>query len=121
MQQIEGWLLLLYAASLPLSMTASWILYIAGLSVTILLRILGKRADPSIPDGRTTFNDLLQAPLTIPLLIFTLVVFVSGLLNGGIKEGFQSIWSLKPLAVYFWADWAWLLPVALAAAAIVLK
>jgi O-antigen ligase len=103
MQQIEGWLLLLYAASLPLSMTASWVLYIAGLSVTVLLRVLETRGDSTAPTAAGSFRDLLQAPLTIPLLIFTAAVFISGLLNGGLKEAFQSVWALKAVAVYLWA------------------
>jgi O-antigen ligase len=92
-ERIEGWLLLLYAASLPLSMTASWVLYIAGLSWTIVHRILlGSR-----------FSELSKAPLAVPLLVFVSAVFVSGTLNGGIREGIQSIWSLKALGVYPWA------------------
>jgi hypothetical protein len=103
LQHLEGWLLLLYAASLPLSMTASWVLYIAGLSVTVLLRVLETRAGSAAPADAGSFRDLMRAPLTIPLLIFTAAVFISGLLNGGIKEGLQSIWALKALAVYLWA------------------
>jgi O-antigen ligase len=42
-------------------------------------------------------------PLTVPILVFVAVNFVSGAVNGGLKEAFASIATLRTLVVYFWA------------------
>ncbi|MDZ4833024.1 MAG: O-antigen ligase family protein [Candidatus Melainabacteria bacterium] len=41
------------------------------------------------------------APLAIPLLVFAIAVFISGIFNGGIKEGFSSMSTLRTFLVYF--------------------
>lgn len=88
-------LVLAYAASLPLSLTLSWVLLIAGLATWLAVRVAsltGSKGRPwQVP------------PLAVPLAVFCLFVFLSGAVAGGLPEGFKSVWSLKQLVVYFWA------------------
>ena len=65
------------AVSLGVSITLSWIFLIA-LGLWILVRCLSDR-EPSMFIG--FLGALSKAPLTIPLLIYCLVLFISGYVN----------------------------------------
>jgi len=93
---IETVLAYAYAASLPLTLTGSWIVLIVGLAVFLLKTLIG------IKDAKGILPSLLAAPFTLPLLIFLSAVALSGFANGGVGECLNSIWSLRALLVYFW-------------------
>lgn len=103
---LEGLLVVVFAASLPVSLTASWILFTAGVITSIVVFLLEKRAGNSA----FQFKVLWGAPLTLPLLLFVAIVTVSGAYNSGggadvLKQGWRSFWAMKGLFVYFWARW----------------
>ncbi len=78
-----------YAASLPLTLTGSWIILAIGLAVWLLKFAFGAR-------------DCSRPPFTVPLLIFLSAVAISGLVNGGVFEALNSVWTFRALVVYFW-------------------
>lgn len=92
--KLEVFLVLAYAFSLPLSMTLSWGLLIAGMVMATILWLFNRREGEQLP--------VEAAPLLMPLVTLGGVVMLSGFANGGIGEGFASLWALKPLLVYFW-------------------
>lgn len=94
---VESVLAYAYAASLPITLTGSWVILAAGIAVWVLQAGF-KAKDAKAKDLLAVFT----YPFAKPLLIFALVVFVSGLLNGGISEAWNSFWSLRALLVYFW-------------------
>lgn len=106
MLSVEKWVAYAYAASLPLSMTASWGLFIVGLVIRGAL-LVDARA------RQETKVALWSAPLTIPLAIFALSVAISGAFNseptyghvgsGALGEAWNSVSTLKNLLPYFWA------------------
>ncbi|MBY0548977.1 MAG: O-antigen ligase family protein [Candidatus Obscuribacterales bacterium] len=103
---VEKWVAYAYAASLPLSMTASWGLFIVGLVIRCVL-LLDARA------RQETKAAILSAPLTIPLAVFAVSVAISGAFNseptygqwgsGALGEAWNSLGTLKNLLPYFWA------------------
>lgn len=107
---LEGLLVVLFAASLPVSLTASWILFTAGLITSIVVFFVERRQDGATPAPAHQFQVLSRAPLTLPMFLFLLVVTISGAYNssGGadvLKQGWRSLWALKGLFIYFWARW----------------
>ncbi|MBX9770249.1 MAG: O-antigen ligase family protein [Candidatus Obscuribacterales bacterium] len=78
-----------YAASLPLTLTGSWIILGIGLVVWLLKIALGLR-------------DAKMAPFAVPLLIFLFAVAISGFVSDGVNEAFQSVWTFRALIVYLW-------------------
>lgn len=106
LRSLESLLIVLFAASLPVSLTASWILFTAGVITSIVVFLLEKREGVSAAQ----FKVLWGAPLSLPLLLFLTIVTISGACNnsGGadvFKQGWRSFWALKGLFVYFWARW----------------
>lgn len=103
----ERWLLYSYLCSLPLSMTLSWVLFIAGGSLRLFLMIAERSLRTDSIDG------LRQAPLLPPLLIFATAVAVSGAFNsqpqygqlgpGWLPEALESLFTLKNLLPCLWA------------------
>jgi len=94
----QALLVVLYAISLPLSLTASWAVLLSGIAVWILQAIVGRRPSPASPALAPSLP-----PLAAPLGVFAGVVTVSGLVNGGLGEAGKSLESLRALLVYFWA------------------
>ncbi len=94
LDSLQAVLLIGYAGSLSLPITIPWILLIVGL-VVLLAQIL-------ISVRLKSFKMVLP-PLTVPILVFVAVNFISGAVNGGLKEAFASIATLRTLVVYFWA------------------
>ena len=104
---LERWVAYAYLVSLPLSLTASWALFISGLSLRLLLLCLDKSARVQ------SWQSFRSAPLAIPLTVFALAVSLSGAFNsepvygqlgaGAFLEAWQSFASLKNLAPYLWA------------------
>jgi O-antigen ligase len=93
--RINEILVIAYAASLPLSLTLSWVLLIAGLATWAAARIIDRAGRHGRPWQ--------LPPLALPLAVFLLLVFISGAAAGGLPEGLKSLFSLKQLVVYFWA------------------
>lgn len=91
---VETVLAYAYAASLPLTLSGSWVILVIGLVVWLAKGVIGK--------DKQALLSLREAPFAIPLLIFIVAVFVSGLVNGGISEAGKSVWTLRSLIVYFW-------------------
>lgn len=106
---VEEFLVVSYAASLPLSLTLSWALFLAGMVVSSVSFILEK----NINRGNESKWQL--PPLLIPLLIMALAVTISGAFNGAsvpgrlgtafFSEALASLYSLKTLLPYLWANW----------------
>lgn len=106
----QCWLVVAFAVSLSLPITFPWIVLIAGMAVLAILAVLeavlARHAVLPAVQARPSF---LLSPLAVPLAAFAVAAYLSGVLapeRGGIKEGLQSIWSLKALLVYFWAHQA---------------
>jgi O-antigen ligase len=97
--RVQTALLLAYAAVLPVSMTASWVVLIAGLFV-LAIQLLSSAIAHSC-NGK--LQVLAGAPLLKPLLVFIAAVAVSGLVNGGLLEALSSVLTLKGILCYFWA------------------
>lgn len=96
--QPQRLLVVLYAASLPISLSASWVILSIGLAVW-LLEIVA-----ACLQSRSMVLDLAKPPLLLPLSLFGAAVFASGLVAGGIVQAFDSLVSLRALLVYFWAE-----------------
>lgn len=95
LRAFEVVLVVLYALALPLPITIPWALLIAGMVVGVLLCLLS----PS----KSSLSGTNLPPFLIPLLIFAVLVTVSGLVNGGVQEAFKSLSSLRAILVYPWA------------------
>lgn len=94
-RQLQRALLVGYAVSLPLSLTLSWILFVAGLIASGVVLALDRGARSAVVARGLP-------PLTIPIFVFAAMVTLSGGVAGGVSEAFASLWTLKPLLVYFW-------------------
>lgn len=120
-------MILAFAVAVHLPITYSWIALIAGIVVFVLRAILEvclkkqglPLAEPlesapvaesaSTSDGsiqveaqsQTTCRSIITAPFAIPLLVFTLTVFITGFCKGGVSEGFASVVTLRTFLVYF--------------------
>ena len=100
-RSISKFLILAYAFSLSLPITFPWtILTIGLLGMLIHFGILRFRGETR------ELKEVFAAPLSVPIGIFALAVFISGMANGGIHEAMQSIQGLRGMLVYFWAYWA---------------
>jgi len=93
LSSLQSILLVLYAVSLPLSITASWIILTCGLVVWLLLCL----REPE------RVSRLRRAPLLLPTAAFAAAVCLSGFINGGPVEAGSSLLALRQLTVYFWA------------------
>lgn len=101
LRQVQRLLLVLYAASLPLSLTLSWILFVVGLLVSALHLVIGHK-----PLSAAALKERLRLPpLSEPIAIFATAVTISGGVAGGVSEALASFWTLKTLLVYFWASY----------------
>ena len=117
MQKLQSLLVLAYAISLPLSMTASWAILTTGLiAYAVQVAVIAKRrlsanaeseTVEDAHDSSTTVQpkDAGSAyPLAPAIAVFALIVAISGLFNGGAGEAWRSVWSLKAILCYFWAS-----------------
>lgn len=89
---LERILLWLYAIAVFLPITIPWVVLGAGIAVSVVLAVKQKCAT--------------APPLLKPILFFVIVVFISGLINNGFGDAFDSVISLRALLVYFWAFYA---------------
>lgn len=101
LKALNAWLVIAFAACLPLSLTLSWAVLIAGLVATLLE--IGRG---TIGGGALPVRANMAAPLALPLLAFACSVTISGIYAGGVFEGLASAFSLRALIVYFWAGYA---------------
>lgn len=115
--RLQEFLVLGFAVALPLSMTVSWIVLIIGV-VLGLIELLIARAN------NQKLVALPPAQISLPLLVFLLVVMISGFASGmtyaspdaplvsrlgqGFREGFISLWTFKVLLVYPWAHFVFI-------------
>lgn len=105
LQQMQEWLLVAYAVSLPLSMTATWALLIAGLIAWAIESAIRKfvRTEHEHPVFVST-----PLPLSVQIATLVLAVALSGLFNpspnAGFAQAWKCAWSLKGMLIYFWAS-----------------
>jgi O-antigen ligase len=105
LQQMQEWLLVAYAISLPLSLTVSWALLIAGLIAWAIETAVRRfvKSDHSHPVFVST-----PLPLKWPILGLAVAVAISGAFNPGsgtpLVAAVKSVWSLKGILIYFWAS-----------------
>ncbi|MBI4532947.1 MAG: hypothetical protein HY711_03285, partial [Candidatus Melainabacteria bacterium] len=92
-------LVLLYALTLPLSLTTSWIVLIVGL----MLWALAVACSWKLHSDNAWTSSWKQAPLLLPLFAFAVAIAISGAGAGGMGEAVASLWTLKTLVVYFWS------------------
>lgn len=105
--QLEGIVAVLYAISLPLSMTASYILLTIGMilwGAGLILEAVARRSDAERKE---------IAPLAIPLLILALALTISGICNGSptygepgpdsLNSALKALSNFKSFLPYFWA------------------
>lgn len=121
LSKLQSLLVVLYAASLPLSLTASWVILSAGLALWALQAALAVCAPAPATNGHAgavpvetprpasqSPTDVLKQywqapPLTVPIVAFAAALTLSGLANRGLAEAFLSLNTLRALLVYFWA------------------
>ncbi len=96
-QVLQCWLVIAYAASLSLPITIPWIILTVGIVVWVFQTLVSVRLK--------SFK-LELPPLTLPIGSLTLVYFVSGFFNGGLKEALASVGVMRTFLVYFWAYYA---------------
>lgn len=89
LERLSLFLTLALALVLPISLTLSWILL--GLLFALLLFSKGPR---------TCLLELKQAPFIKPVLLFSLVSLISGLLAGGPGECLASFSTVRGFAIY---------------------
>ncbi|MBX3074323.1 O-antigen ligase family protein [Candidatus Obscuribacterales bacterium] len=105
--KLEEWVILVYAVAVYLPITYSWIVLIAGMVVFVArvgLELAGVGSETSNRQAFLSCPSVIavrQAPLSIPLLVFTIVVMVTGTLNGGLREGWASVVTLRAFLLYF--------------------
>jgi len=97
---ISDGLILVYAASLSLPITIPWTVLTAGIVILLMQFVLFKEQFFS------QIQSIFRGPLTVPIVAFSLAVFISGAANGGISEAIKSAQGLRGMLVYFWAYWA---------------
>ncbi|MBX9694453.1 MAG: hypothetical protein K2Z81_18850, partial [Cyanobacteria bacterium] len=133
MKKLEVWTAVLFSAAVFLPITVAWVVLIAGIVVWILASIFefasGKPAASKMDHEQhgetagstTTKSDygkqdvlvrlrqlsitqaFLRAPFSLPLLLLTLAVSLSGAVKGGASEAFASLMTMRTFIVYFWA------------------
>lgn len=94
---IQCWFVIIYAASLSLPITIPWIVLTVGIVVGLV--------QIGIAVQQKTFR-FSAPPLTVPIVCLSLVYFISGFCNGGIKEATASVGVMRTFLVYFWAFYA---------------
>ena len=103
--RIQKWFAIAYSVAVFLPITIPWIVLVDGLCAWIILSVIskilqskGKLEKPSLPQWKL----LLHAPLTIPLLVFSIFVFISGYLQVNLVEAVKSVYTLRAMVIYFW-------------------
>jgi O-antigen ligase len=97
LDKTESAMAIIYAISLPLSLTLSWITFICALFVSVLsILVNGKNL-------RHIVFKLLPKYIFVPMLLFVLAVALSGLKAGLISEALASVFALKTMMVFIWA------------------
>lgn len=100
-------MILAYAVAVYLPITYAWIVLIAGIVVFVVRAGLEFAGAGSVPSSRRSLLNcpsmvaVRQAPLSMPLLVYTTVVLLTGALNGGLKEGWASVVTLRAFLLYF--------------------
>lgn len=106
LSRVEDFIVVAYAISLPISLTLSWALFIAGLIIWLARCLVG------LSNGVCEKQSL--PVLFLPMMLFALAVTISGAFNSGngagrlgpnwLKESWDSLYSLKNILPYFWAS-----------------
>ncbi|MBK9618416.1 MAG: O-antigen ligase family protein [Candidatus Obscuribacter sp.] len=87
--EIFSYLTIILAIALNTSLTISWIAIIV-----LLLLALVKHGPVA------AFKQAWRAPFMVPILVFVLISFVSGLAAGGLKEGLSSLTTARGFVIY---------------------
>jgi len=80
--------------------TIPWVILIAGVAISLAAAGLEKSQSGGY---RRHLILLLQSPLAGAIGVFAMAAVLSGFINGGLGEAFQSFVSLRGFIVYFWA------------------
>jgi O-antigen ligase len=115
--RLQEFLVLGFAVALPLSMTVSWIVLIIGVILGLIELLIAGAKNQKL-------SVLPPAQISLPLLLFLLVVMISGFASGitysshdaslvsrlgqGLRESFISLWTFKVLLVYPWAHFVFM-------------
>ena len=91
LRQLEIFLCIGLAIALNISLTVSWVFLIAGVVVTLLRPNLSAR-----------FKMVIDAPMTLPLVVFALALTISVLANGGTRDIGQIFTNLRSFVAYFY-------------------
>jgi O-antigen ligase len=92
LQALENFLVLAYACSLPLSMTFSWMFLTAAMIGAVIELVI------HAPSRKQLLG---HTPLTVPLLVLTVAIAASGIVNGGVGQAAAYVLSLKGILSYF--------------------
>lgn len=108
LRRAQEFVALVYAISLPISLTLTWIVFIVGLVFWILEFLLSFASKDASTTGGAS-----RPPLAIPMLLFAGAVVLSCVFNSGenpgtigasaLKDGWAGLYSLKNILPYFWA------------------
>lgn len=103
-EQLEKFVLLAYAISLPISLTVSEVLLIVGIVLAVLRLVLARAA---------VGEAFVMPPLTVPIAVLTAAITASGAFNGyetpgqfgiqSLTEAWRSFKDLWTTLAYFWA------------------
>lgn len=102
--KLQRFVAICYSIAVFLPITIPWVVLAHGLVswglITIFERIL--RARSEVESSEPKWKVLLGAPLTVPLIVFSIFVFISGFLQVGFVEAIKSVYTLRAIVVYFW-------------------
>ena len=102
--KLQKWFVIAYSIAVFLPITIPWVVLVDGLVawfiITVTGKILASRGEIEKPEAKSKL--LWDAPLTIPLIVFAIFVFISGYRQVDLVEAFKSVYTLRAIIVYFW-------------------
>lgn len=101
--RLQKWLVIAYSIAVFLPITYPWVVLASGLVVWVLVSILARilRSRGELEKDAVEYP-VLDAPLTVPLIVFAVSVFISGFLQVDLIEAVRSVYTLRAMVVYFW-------------------
>jgi O-antigen ligase len=101
--RLQIWLVIAYSIAVFLPITYPWVVLGVGLGAWVLVAILGMilKGRGELPEVEAKLP-MFDAPFTVPLIVFSVSVFISGLLQVDWIEAVRSVYTLRAIVVYFW-------------------
>ncbi|MEZ4487728.1 MAG: hypothetical protein R3F51_09095, partial [Cyanobacteriota/Melainabacteria group bacterium] len=101
--RLQKWLVIAYSIAVFLPITYPWVVLASGLVAWVLVSILARilRSRGELEKDAVEYP-ILDAPLTVPLIVFAVSVFISGFLQVDLIEAVRSVYTLRAMVVYFW-------------------